>query len=520
MNLLTSIASADGAIAGAATGFRLLDWVVVALFLLWMLWIGYQSGRRNRTAEDYVLGGRTMNPVMVGISLFATLLSTLSYLSYPGEMIKYGPVVFIGLAAFPIAYFLVSRLMIPRYMKMKVTSAYEILEIRLGRGVRTLATIFFLSLRFLWMATIIYATVDVALIPVFGLDPGWVPIISVVLAVITVIYTTMGGLKAVVLTDVIQTVVMFAGVLLTIGIIGGKVGSVGAFFEPQLFEHWPPIEWGVDPSKRMTVGNILLMTLVWQVCTAGSDQMAIQRYLSTPDVATAKRSYRISLVTSCTIQLLLAVVGLVVMTYFLRYPQMLAPGTTVAGDADTLFPRFILIGLPAGITGLIAAGIMSAAMSSLSSGLNSSATVIYEDIINRNRKESNTSLKSLRHIKLIAVTLGVVVALSSFLVAYVSGNLLDVVIKVVNLVVAPLFVLFFMALFVPWATSRGTVAGGLFSMLVAVLIAFAEIFGITALWIMPVALVSGVVASMLFSWFDRWLIRRGFLEEKRDRQNK
>ena len=75
-----------------------------------------------------------MNPVMVGISLFATLLSTLSYLSYPGEMIKYGPVVFIGLAAFPIAYFLVSRLMIPRYMKMKVTSAYEILEIRLGRG--------------------------------------------------------------------------------------------------------------------------------------------------------------------------------------------------------------------------------------------------------------------------------------------------------------------------------------------------------------------------------------------------
>ena len=280
------------------------------------------------------------------------------------------------------------------------------------------------------------------------------------------------------------------------------------------------LEWGFDPSKRMTVGNILLMTLVWQVCTAGSDQMAIQRYLSTPDVATAKRSYRISLVTSCTIQLLLAVVGLVVMTYFLRYPQMLAPGTTVAGDADTLFPRFILIGLPAGITGLIAAGIMSAAMSSLSSGLNSSATVIYEDIINRNRKESNTSLKSLRHIKLIAVALGVVVALSSFLVAYVSGNLLDVVIKVVNLVVAPLFVLFFMALFVPWATSRGTVTGGLFSMLVAVLIAFAEIFGITALWIMPVALVSGVVASMLFSWFDRWLVRRGFLEEKSDRQNK
>ena len=92
MNLLaaTTFSDSDGMIAGAATGFRPLDWMVVALFLLWMLWIGFRTGRRNRTAEDYVLGGRTMNPVMVGISLFATLLSTLSYLSYPGEIVRAG----------------------------------------------------------------------------------------------------------------------------------------------------------------------------------------------------------------------------------------------------------------------------------------------------------------------------------------------------------------------------------------------------------------------------------------------
>lgn len=221
-----------------------------------------------------MLGGRTMNPVMVGISLFATLLSTLSYLSYPGEMVKYGPVVFIGLAAFPVAYYIVSRLMIPRYMKMNVTSAYEILEIKLGRGVRSLATVFFLSLRFLWMATIIYATVDVALIPVFGLDPGWVPPVSVVLVVITVIYTTMGGLKAVVTTDVIQTVVMFAGVLLTIGIIGWKVGSFGAFFEPR-FSTLAPGGLGFRMSKRMTVGNILLDDSRMAGLHGRSDQMAI-----------------------------------------------------------------------------------------------------------------------------------------------------------------------------------------------------------------------------------------------------
>ncbi|MFQ8805101.1 MAG: sodium:solute symporter family transporter [Alistipes indistinctus] len=187
------------------------------------------------------------------------------------------------------------------------------------------------------MATIICATVDVALIPVSRPRSGLGASRQRRAGRYYRDIHYDGGLKAVVTTDVIQTVVMFAGVLLTIGIIGWKVGSFGAFFQAAAFRTLAPVDWGFDMSKRMTVGNILLMTLVWQVCTAGSDQMAIQRYLSTPDVATAKRSYRISLVTSCTIQLLLAVVGLVVMTYFLRYPQMLAPGTSVVGDAE---PRF------------------------------------------------------------------------------------------------------------------------------------------------------------------------------------
>lgn len=489
------------------SAFTAIDWVILIFILGLMIWIGFIYSRKNKTADDYILGGGKMHSGMIGISLFATLLSTLSYLAYPGEMIKYGPVVFTGLLAFPVANWIVGRYIIPRIMSMKVKSAYEILEIKLGKGTRNLATIFFLSLRFLWMSTIVYATVDTALIPILGLSKSMVPLISLIIVLSTVIYTTLGGMKAVVVTDVLQTAIMFAGVIVTIGVIGWKVGSIQAFFDPSLFAHWEPIDFSINATKRMTVGNIFIMTLVWQVCTAGSDQMAIQRYLSTADAKTASRSYAISLAASCVIQLLLAVAGLTVMAYFTYFPEEMAIGATVFNDADTLFPRFISIGLPVGLTGLIAAAMMSAAMSSLSSGLNSSSTVIQEDIIKRNRKGKKYDQEAdLRMIKRISAILGIIISFSCLLVSYVTGNLLDVVIKVVNLVVAPLFVLFFMALFIPFATNRGTVVGGIFSLLVAILIAFFEIFNIKVLWIMPAALIAGIVVATLFSYVESQLL--------------
>lgn len=489
--------------------FGILDWVVILLFLLLMLLIGYQSSKKNKTANDYILGGGSMGSMMIGISLFATLLSTLSYLAYPGEMIKYGPVVFTGLLAFPVANWIVGRYLIPRFMAMKVTSAYEILEIKIGKGCRNLATIFFLSLRFLWMSTIIYATVDTALQPIIGFTKEMVPVISILLVLITVVYTTMGGLKAVVTTDVLQSLVMFAGVILTIIVVFWKVGSVQAFLEPFIYSHWEPVDFSLDATKRMTVSNIFLMTLVWQVCTSGSDQMAIQRYMATGNARTAGRSYKISLIASCSIQLLLALAGLMVMAYFSHAPEQMAPGTTIFDDADTLFPRFILVGLPTGITGLIAAAIMAAAMSSLSSGLNSSSTVIQEDIVNRIRRKKEKDPKAkLRSIKLTSALLGLVISCSCFLISYVTGNLFDVIVKVVNLVVAPLFVLFFMALFIPFATNRATVIAGLLSLVTAILIAFFEIFNIKVLWIMPAALIVGIVTGILLSYLETYLLTK------------
>jgi SSS family solute:Na+ symporter len=178
-----------------------LDWWIIGLYLAAMLGVGWYYARRTKTTDDYLLGGRKMKPLAVGMSLFATMLSTISYLAWPGEIIRYGPMMLAGICAYPLVLLLAGWFMIPYIMKLKITSAYEILEVRLGPGFRVLGSALFLAMRLLWMAVIIFATTNLVLVPLLGLDRSATPYVCAVLGVITVTYTTMGGLRAVVLTE-------------------------------------------------------------------------------------------------------------------------------------------------------------------------------------------------------------------------------------------------------------------------------------------------------------------------------
>lgn len=486
-----------------------LDWTVIFLYGALMLGIGFFYSKRNKTREDYLLGGRQMNSVIVGISLFATLLSTVSYLSYPGEMIKYGPVIFAGMLGFPLVYFVAGWWLIPRIMELKVTSAYEILELKLGLSVRVLAIFMFLSLRFLWMATIIYVTVDVALLSVVPIDRYYVPFISTLLLIITIVYTSMGGLKAVVLTDVIQSIVFLGGALISILIVSRHFGSLTSWFPDEWPSYWKPVRWGFDAQERTTIGNAVVMLFSWYICTTGSDQLAIQRYLSTRDIAAARKSLKVSLYTNLLAKCLLGLLGLAMFAFFSKNQHLLVDGRSFNEQADVLFPRFILLGLPIGLSGLVIAGLLAAAMSSLSSGLNSVSTVISEDIFSRffpDRKifSFNGSLKQVKRLSYIT---GFAVIGLSFFVGNVQGNLFDIVIKVTHLFVAPLFVLFFMALFVPFATEIGTLLGGIASIATAVSISFFGAFGITVLWVLPFSFAGGAICACLISFLEDVLIR-------------
>ncbi|MGK0240933.1 MAG: SSS family solute:Na+ symporter, partial [Candidatus Pelagisphaera sp.] len=123
------------------------DWAIVILYALGVLWVGWRFSRGSESEEEYFLGGRSMSPFLIGISLFASLLSTVSYLAYPGEIIQHGPIYLTGIISVPIAYFIVGYWLIPIYMKQNVTSAYELLEDKLGLSARVGGAVLFVFLR-------------------------------------------------------------------------------------------------------------------------------------------------------------------------------------------------------------------------------------------------------------------------------------------------------------------------------------------------------------------------------------
>ncbi len=481
------------------------DWAVIASYMLAMVLIGWYFSRQVSTADDYLLGGRKMKPWAVGLSLFATLLSTISYLSWPGEIVMHGPMFLCGLLAYPFIAGVVGWWLIPYFMKLNVTSAYEILELRLGLSVRLLGSIFFLSLRLLWMAVIIYATISKVLVPLMGLEQSATPWLCALLGVVTVLYTSLGGLRAVVFTDVIQTAILFGGAILAMLVITKEMGGFTAWWPTQWAPNWQQPTLGYDPSVRVTLVGAFISTFTWFVCTSGSDQMAIQRYLATRDIRAARRMFNISLLTSGAVQLFLALLGLALLAYFRDHRYMLADGQTIASHADQLFPQFIVTGLPAGISGLVVAGLLAAAMSSLSSGLNSSCSVVAVDFSDRFRNSPTDGKNQVRQARFISAAIGAIVVLMSTYVGVVQGNMLEIAHKVVNLLVAPLFGLFFMALFVRWATALGTIIGAIAGLLVACAINYWKELtgtpGISFLWSMPLSLVAqigvGMIASLL-----------------------
>ncbi|MBI3862853.1 MAG: sodium/solute symporter [Planctomycetia bacterium] len=478
---------------------RSLDLGVIALYAVAMLAVGRYYKSRVATSDDYLLGGRTMSPLMIGLSLFATLTSTLSYLAYPGEMIKNGPMMFAQLTAFPIVMLLVGWVLIPRIMKEQVTSGYELLELRLGLPGRLLGATMFMALRIVWMSAILYATTYKVLIPLLGLDLFWAPFISAAMGIITLIYSAEGGMRAVVVTDAMQSLIMCAGAVVVVAAVSIDLGGFGAWWPRTWAAHWQePVFW-FRADVRVTFMGAFLNMVVWMTCTCGADQMAIQRYLSTRDVVSARRSFGVHLLTEVLMAVLLALVGLAVLGYYTTHPQGLASGSALIDQADELLPRFVVTVLPGGLAGLVIAAMLSAAMSSLSSGMNSASAVITTDFLGRLQQSKWTQYEKVRVARIASVIIGVLTVVLSMFVGQFAANLLELCIKVVNLLTAPLFVLFFLALFVPWARPRGGIAATVASVGVAAGIAFFKLGGLEFLWTAPASFVAGIVVGSLVS---------------------
>ena len=499
-------------------GLGALDWAIIFVYAAATIGLGYYYSLKQRDVREYFIGSGRMNPLLVGVSLFATLLSTISYLAVPGEVISKGPaIIFIGVLAAPLAYLMVSRLLLGVYMRQKVTSAYELLEQRLGLGIRMLGASMFLLLRLIWMSLLVYIAAS-AMTVMMGVGEDWIPYIVLATGFVSVIYTSLGGLGAVVITDFLQTVLLMGGALLVITLV--TVSLDGFSWFPTVWQPtWDaqPL-YSLDPRIRVTVVGSLLSVLTWQLCTAGGDQVSIQRFMATGDARSARRAYLTKTLVGATVSLLLILVGFSLLGYFTLKPDELPAGLNLAADGDKIFPRFVAFHLPPGVSGLVVAAMFAAAMSSIDSGVNSITAVVMTDFLGRFGRTPATARGQMRLARLLAFSVGATVVVGSSFMEHVPGNFIAISQRSDNLLVAPLFGLFFFALFVPFARPLGVLVGTVYGVSTAGLIAFSgsvyeamqgmSFFGVSTIqttaisfqWVIPVSLLVNLTAGTAACW--------------------
>ena len=482
------------------------DWLVVIFSGAFIVAIGVRCAKQQTDLKEYFTASGNMGSMVVGISLYATLMSTISYLSTPGEIIKHGPAILCILFALPLAYWIVGFYLIPRILRYRVTSAYEILQQELGRSVRTVGALMFVCLRLSWMGLILYMSAK-ALVALLGWGESAVPWLVAGIGVISIVYTAIGGLRAVILTDVFQFIALFLGAILVICLISWQSGGVTAWWPSEWVDSWDrPSVWSLDPRSRISVIGAVILGTQWWICTAGSDQTVIQRYMAVRDAKAARRSFLINAIATVMITCTLAMVGLALLSMYQNQPELLPEGWTVQGNADDIFPRFIGEKLPMGVAGLVLAGLFAAGMSSIDSGVNAVAAVILSDLTFWGRdKQRQGESDGVSHAKYLVYMIGVFVIGCGLLVGYVPGNFLEASQKITNLLVAPLFGLFFMALYIRWATPFGTLVGVIYGISTAVLVAYWDVLtghdGLGFQWIGLYSLFVQIIVSCLVSRF-------------------
>lgn len=487
------------------------DWLVVTLYGAATLWIGWRCSKGDRTTKSYFIGSGKMNPLLIGVSLFATLLSTITYMALPGEAVGKGPAFISNYLAYPLAYLVVGYVILPLYMKHKVHSAYELLEERLGLSVRLLGASLFLLLRLVWMSLMIYLTSN-AIVVMAGLGEEWVLMIAVVSGFISVVYTSMGGLRAVVITDLMQTILLYGGALLVIGTITVRMGGL-SWFPTEWQDNWDKqaiFTW--DWSERVTVTGSVVSVFLWTVATMGGDQVSVQRFMATEDVRAARKALAVQLGVGVVVGLTLACVGFALLGYFQAYPNQLGPGLDLGADADKVFPHFIAFHLPPVISGLVMSGLFAAAMSSLDSGVNSITAVVTRDFLERFGIGPKTDAGHFRVARWMAFGIGATVVAGSCLMKHIPGNFIAVTGKTVNFFTMPIFCLFVFALMIRSTSPMGAWIGTLSGIVAAGLVAFsgplfiANFDGATMndpvsfQWIQPAALLGAMAGGVVGSW--------------------
>ena len=434
--------------------FGLVNYIVLGLYLLLMVGVGVYFARRSKGTDDFFRGGKRMVWWAAGCSIFATMLSSLTFTGLPSKAYAQNWVYFIANMTIPVVAFVAVYVALPFYRRIDATSAYEYLEKRFSPPVRMLGSGFFTLFHVFRMAVVMSLT-GLALAAATPLSPFW----SVLLmGFLSILYCTMGGISAVIWTDTIQTVVLLGGAviaffLLIAGVDGGFEGFMTKAGEADKFR-MANFNWDIA-STQVAIWVIILGALAQNVSGYTADQAVVQRYMTTPDRKMAARSIWTNAVLSVVASILFFGLGSALFAFYQSNPSSLDPTMTT----DQVFPLFIASEMPVGLAGLIVAGIFAAAQSTVSTSMNSTATTLVTDFL-KPMNFCDSDRGYLRAARILTVVMGVLG--TAFGLVFINPDiksLFDEFIKIVGLIMGMLGGLFLLGVLSRRANATGALIG-------------------------------------------------------------
>ena len=435
------------------TEFGWLNWIVLVVYLIGMLALGFYFMKKEGGSDDFFKGGGRIPWWAAGISIYATMLSAITYMAYPAKAYATDWTYYPMLVTILIVSFPVIKYYLPFFRRLNVTSAYEYLEHRFNALTRLMASALFIIFMVARMALVLYLP-SLALTAVTGID---IYICIILMGLITVVYCTMGGVEAVVWGDVVQGIILVGGALLAVAYLvfsteGGVEGFLTIASDNDKFRLF---DWSFD-YRSATFWVILLGGMANNLISYTSDQTVIQRYLTTKDERSARQSILMNGIMSVFISVAFFAIGAGLYTFFKTHPAEL---DFTMQKTDTIFPFFMMSQLPAGVAGLLIAAIFAATMSTISSNINSVATAFSVDFFKRWKPAASdkTMLQVARRACVVSGIIGMGIAL--LMATWEILSLLDFFQEILGLLSSGLGGLFLMGIFFPRIGGKAALMG-------------------------------------------------------------
>lgn len=455
-----------------------LDLIVLVSYIALVVGVGFWFARRSGTSDGFMKAGGRLPGWVIGLSLFGTYLSSNTFIGVPGKAYAGNWNAFVFSLSIPIAILIATRWFVKFYRNTGEISAYEHLEKRFGVWARIYAVICYLLTQVARSATIMLG-VAIGLQQVTGWD---LMTIILVAGILVTAYTLIGGIEAVIWTDAIQSVILTLGAILIVGILlfEHPAGASGAFEVARENAKFSLGDWSFTDLTTSTVWVVLVYGLFINLTNFGIDQNYIQRYHTAESEKAANRSLWIGAFLYVPVSLLFFLIGSLLFSFYETMPQEVVAIQEMAGDRkfeDSILPHFMTHHLPAGVGGLILAALAAAAMSTIDTSLNSSATITLKDLwgrlVRKGREVSEP--ESMKILRISTIGWGIIGTGTALLLTGNAKNILDIWWQLSGIFAGGMLGLFLLGLIVRKAGNAAAATG--------VTIGVIVVFWMSASWV-------------------------------------